>query len=128
MANDRSRAEFWKAFIAGRSRYPAPDRLRAQFAEAEFSGFCDCGCNSFAVKVGGNTPPLAVPGGRYGAVYEADFNLSDGRTLEIVLFADGCGNLAFVEVDCCANSYPVPDTVEAEDEPFHTRASDSLLS
>src|SRR2546423_13621489 len=50
MANGPARAEFWKEFVANRCEYPAPDRLRAQLADAEFYDFCECGCNSFAVK------------------------------------------------------------------------------
>ena len=127
MANGPARAEFWKEFVTSRCNYPAADRLRAQLAAAEFSDFCECGCNSFAVKASGGAPPLVPSGGGYGAIYTADFKLPDARTLEIILFADDGGDLAYIEVDCCANSYPVPDVVEAEDEPFHTWAEEGLL-
>jgi len=30
-------------------------------------------------------------------------------------------------VDCCANSYPVPDVIEVDAQPFHTRRSERLL-
>ena len=127
MANDHARAEFWRDFILARSGYPTPDRLRAQFTQAEFSDFCSCGCNSFAVEVRQGTPPLVRPDKDVGVIYEADFKLADERTLEIILFADGGGDLRYVEVDCCANSEPVPDPIEAGDEPFHTYMSDHLL-
>lgn len=131
MANGPARAEFWKEFIATHCGYPAPDRLRAQLVDAQFSDFCECGCNSFAVKVSSGVPPLAsarknVSTG-HGAIYTADFRLPDEQTLEIVLFANDAGNLVYVEVDCCANSYPVPDDVEVDAEPFHTWAAERLI-
>ena len=126
MPNGPARADFWKEFVVSRCGYPAPKLLRDQLSEAEFSEFCDCGCNSFAVKVGLEVAPLAKRGGGYGAVYTADFKLADERTLEIILFANDEGNLAYIEVDCCANSYPVPEVIEAADEPFHTWAANGL--
>jgi hypothetical protein len=127
MANGPDRAEFWKAFVLERSGYPAPERLRAQLARAEFSDFCDCGCNSFTVKATPGAEPLGPPGKGYGSIYEADFRLSDGRTLELILFGDEAGNLAAIDVSCCANSYPVPDIIDTEETPFATQASRSLL-
>ena len=70
--------------------------------------------------------PLARSGGGYGSVYTADFRLRDGRTLELILFADDAGNLAYIEVDCCANSYPVPEVIDADDQPFQTWATTGL--
>jgi hypothetical protein len=125
-ANGPQRAEFWREFVLERCGYPAADRLRAQFAGAEYADFCACGCNSFAVKGRGEAPPLVPPGGSYGAIFMADFRLADERTLEIILFADERGDLVFVEVNCCSNSYPVPEIVDA-DGPFDTRTSPLLL-
>jgi len=128
MANDLARAEFWKGFVANQCEYPAADRLRAQLADAEFYDFCECGCNSFAVKANKDAPPLVPPhsGPGHRAIYTADFKMADDRTLEIILFADPSGNLDYIEVDCCANSYPVPDLIEVG-QPFHTSASERLL-
>jgi hypothetical protein len=128
MTNGPARAEFWKKFVVSRCGYPAPERLREQLADAEFFDFCDCGCNSFGVKVASGVQPLVRSGGGYGSVYTADFKLRDERTLEIILFADETGNLVFIEVDCCANSYPVPEIIGADEEPFHTWGSEGLLS
>jgi len=131
VANDLARAEFWKEFVASRCDYPNPDRLREQLFGADFADFCYCGCNSFAVKVRTDVEPLSRPLERssdgHGAIYTADFKLTDERTLEIVLFADGAGNLDYIEVDCCANSYPVPDDIEVEGPPFHTWSAKSLI-
>lgn len=128
MANGPGRAEFWKDFVASRCDYPAADRLRAQLADAEFFDFCGCGCNSFAVKIK-EAPPLVPAHGGPGhrAFYAADFKIPNDRTIEIILFADSNGNLDYIEVDCCANSYPIPDLIEVG-EPFHTWAATRLLS
>jgi hypothetical protein len=129
MANGPARAEFWKEFVTTRCMYPSAERLREQLAEAEFSDFCDCGCNSFAVKASESAPPLTHrhdgPGHR--SIYEAEFMMADERTLEIILFANPDGDLDYIEVDCCANSYPVPDMIEADTQPFHTWGSQRLL-
>jgi hypothetical protein len=127
MTNGPARAQFWKEFVVSRCGYPAPDRLRAQLSDAEFSEFCDCGCNSFAVKVPPGVEPLVPTGGGYGAVYTADFRLRNEGTLEIILFAGETGSLVFIEIDCCANSYPVPDTIDVDEEPFRTWAAKRLL-
>ena len=134
MENGAERAEFWKEFILKNARYPAPSRLRSQFDGAKFFDFCRCGCNTFRIE-----PPEGVkqalighaqdlPEGAGASIYEADFELTDGRTIEIILFADRNGHLSEVEVDCCANSYPVPDEIEINGPPFHTRAAKGLFA
>jgi hypothetical protein len=134
MENGEARAEFWRKFILENCQYPAPSRLRRQFEGARFFDFCDCGCNTFRVEpTSSATSPLAsltqdLPEGPGASIYEADFELIDGKTLEIIIFADQDGNLSEVEVDCCANSYPVPHEIEVTGPPFHTRAADGLFA
>ena len=65
--------------------------------------------------------------GCLASLLTADFKLADERTLEIILLADDSGNFAYIEVDCCANSCPVPDVIAADVEPFHTWATARLL-
>lgn len=128
MANTPQRAEWWIDFICTKCRFPAPEKLRAQFSAAELSEFCDCGCNSFKVRLrpGADVPPIAQPGG-YGKVFEADFRFAaDEKTLEVILLADENGNLAYVEIDCCANCFPIPDVVAVAEPPFHVHASQTL--
>ena len=129
MANDFAKAVYWRDFMLSRCRYPAIDRLRAQFANATLQDFCQCGCNSFAVAHPADSlpQPIATPGGG-GAVFEVDFNLSDGKTLEFVLFVSDTGRLNFVEVDCCGNGIPVPDIIEVDAGPFHIHMSKALLT
>lgn len=128
MTNTAERAEFWKEFILTKCDFPAPEKLRSQFAHAELSKFCECGCNSFKVSVHADAtvPVLATPG-PYSAVFEANFHLAEeGKTLEIILFTGEDGNLAYVEIDCCANSYPIPETVIAQEPPYHVYTSRAL--
>lgn len=128
MPNTPQRAEFWKDFICTKSQFPVPEKLRAQFAAAELSEFCNCGCNSFKVQPRGGVPlaPIAKRGG-YGAIYEVNFHLTnEDKTLEIILFAGEDGNLAYVEINCCGNAFPVPETISIEEPPFHVYASDTL--
>ncbi len=115
MANDLAKAEFWRAFILERSEYPAPVRLEAQFEDAVFSDFCPCGCNSFSVSrpASSTAPSLVSPSDRTERfVFEADFPILAGGSLEILLFAGADGRLCYVEIDCNANSDPVPDEIE----------------
>jgi hypothetical protein len=132
MTNTLERAQFWGEFICTRCQFPEPEKLRAQFLCATLSEFCPCGCNSFAVTIPEGMPvaPIATPvTGMKGVrmVFEADFTVgNEMATLEILLFADGDGNLRFIEIDYCANAYPVPNVIEVQ-EPFHVYASERLL-
>jgi hypothetical protein len=134
MENGQERANFWRDFILQNAQYPAPSRLRRQFETARFHDFCNCGCNTFRVTLSDPlVEPLALPRddlpeGAGAAVYEADFTLPDGKTLEIIIFADRDGHLSEIEVDCCANSYPIPDKIEISGPPFHTHAADRLFT
>jgi hypothetical protein len=127
--NNQHSAKIWVEFICGKAGFSNPSKLREQFDSASFSEFCDCGCNSFKVSVDKTTgvKPISEPG-EYGAFFESDFyekgdNQDPPRTLEFVLFSDEEGYLSYVEIDYCANTFPVPESVEVESEPFHIRES-----
>lgn len=135
MANDASKAAFWKEFLCARSEFPAPEKLRAQFSQAEFTEFCQCGCNSFGLKK--SDAAVAVPLARmraYGPVFELNFWLdgpaSEGErgTLEITLFANESGDLKYVEIHHSANAFPVPEQVSVMEPPFHIHASEALMA
>lgn len=126
MANNLKKAEWWKEFILSRCQYPSPEILRAQFDAANLVEFCECGCNSFKVeKRSGETPPALARGGGYGGIFEAAFKVanSEDGTMEIILFAGEDGNLAYVEIDYCTNTFPVPDLFSLEEVPYHVHAS-----
>ncbi len=120
MPNDVKRAKFWIEIICSRCQYPAPEKLRAQFDAAELSDFCDCGCNSFGVKLSNSkVAPICLPSSRYGTYFEASFHTGDsGKDIDIILFSDAAGYLKFVEIDYCANAFPVPDEITLSDQPF----------
>jgi hypothetical protein len=128
MPNTPQRVEFWKEFICSKCQFPAPEKLRAQFAVAQLSEFCDCGCNSFKVQVPASAGVVPIASaGEYSSIFEADFKLAEeDKTLEVILFADEAGNLAYVEIDCCANSYPVPEAIEVG-APYHVHANKLAL-
>lgn len=129
MENTVERARVWADFICTKCQFPAPARLRAQFAHARFSEFCECGCNSFKVEVAetADIEPIAAADG-YGAVFEANFRLSGSeKTLEIILFSGKGGNLEYLEIGCCANSFPVPKDIAVVESPFHVHANAALV-
>ncbi|TPG41942.1 hypothetical protein EAH89_28255 [Roseomonas nepalensis] len=59
--------------------------------------------------------------------FEADFGLTSGDHLEVLLFVDGLGNLNFVEIDVNGNSSPVPDEIDILGSAQHRQLSASLL-
>jgi hypothetical protein len=128
MSNTLARASKWVTFLASRSEFPAGDKLLAAFHAGKVTRLCDCGCNSFDIEVEeGTVMPLAQPGARGGAVFEMEFQTSDEQhTLEFVVLVEANGQLSGIEVDYCANSYPVPDEPVLVEPPYHVRASAAL--
>jgi hypothetical protein len=125
---DSERLKFWIEFIVHNSGFPLPDRLAAQFEAASFSKFCDCGCNSFEVTVvrANKTTPIAKPNDHSEAVFSSSFFLEpSGKSLELILFANETGDLSYVEIDCNANSEPVPKSIQVS-KPYHVHASPGL--
>ena len=59
--------------------------------------------------------------------FEADFDLSPNGSLEILLFADGGGDLSFIEIDLNGNSEPVPDAPDIVGPAYHAHISAGLL-
>jgi hypothetical protein len=124
MSNGPRKAAFWAEFIPAHCQFPDLELLRRHFQHASFTDFWDCGCNNFKVVIPPDVelPPLTEPHSQRGhvAFFESDFQLDDSdRTLEIILFADNRGYLDYVEVDCCANSYPVPDIIRVKERSYH---------
>lgn len=128
MPNGPDQAAYWRDFVIARCGFPNPARLAQQFEGAEFSDFCACGCNSFAVRVRPGTPPLARKAKHGGVVFNADFAIALTGQLEIMLSVDGAGNLDHVDVMYNANSAPVPDAILASADPFHISASKNLIA
>ncbi|MPW22829.1 hypothetical protein GCT13_40045 [Paraburkholderia sp. CNPSo 3157] len=134
MRNDLNRAAHWIAFILERCHFPNRDALAAQFANAEITELCECGCNSFALSIAAPDclPRISMNGHGYGLVFEADFrDLSvpgEPRSLEILLFTDDSGHLSYVEIDYCGNGLPMPGRLDLESTPYRVFKGDTLIS
>jgi hypothetical protein len=126
---DSQRLQFWKAFLVEQSGFPAPERLARQLTVASVTEFCDCGCNSFGTYVPPNAgaPPLCAPMDHAAGIFQSYFLLQpSGKSLELVIHADKLGNLSYVNIDCNANSEPVPDQIQVAGPPYHVYASQGL--
>ncbi|MDY7539769.1 hypothetical protein QN372_01660 [Undibacterium sp. RTI2.1] len=129
MKNTPAAADYWTQFIASRPEFPVGPQLLAQFHAGSIRSLCDCGCNSYEFDPTHepNVPLLATADGRYGCVFEISFQSEDKNgSVELAVFADGQGRLAAIEVDYCANSYPMPQAVKLEEAPYHLRVSQAL--
>ncbi|WP_444902870.1 hypothetical protein ACJJIU_13180 [Microbulbifer sp. CnH-101-E] len=125
--NNEQRARDWINFILERCQFPDAKALKNHLDKAVFSEFCQCGCNSFKVLVPTFTKAIAVPG-KYGVIFEANFNLAEaGKTLEVLIFSGKSGMVEYIEIDCCGNNLPVPEVVEVVGEPFHVSAGSALV-
>ena len=128
--NSAAVARTWVDFLAVRPEIPWGQRLVAAFDVGEITRLCDCGCNSFdlVVPAEASVAPIARAGGS-GAVFDIAFKAQgEGPpdqlgSLELVVFADTRGHFAGVEVDYCANSYPVPAHLVVADAPYHVSTS-----
>lgn len=129
MQTDHDLADFWTDVLQTWCEYPAPRRLASQLGAATITRRCDCGCNSFELTVrdGADPEPLAVPGSG-GMIFEASFELDDGRQLDVLLFCGPAGNLSEIEVQCQGNSEPVPLNPRFDDRPFRVHVSDKVLA
>jgi hypothetical protein len=127
MSNSAAKAEAWTEFLASRPEFPRGERLRAALRAGKITRLCDCGCNSYDVEVPeGRCERIAAPGGS-GAVFEISFSTEGASgSLELIVFVDAHGQLAGVEVDYCANSFPVPDNVQIKEPPYHVEVSRAL--
>ncbi|WP_332778287.1 hypothetical protein [Polaromonas sp.] len=128
MPNTFAHASKWTHFLASRAEFPAGERLLAAFHIGKVTRLCECGCNSFDIEVpDGAVAPLAQPGDSGGSVFELEFRTTEEQgTLEFIVLVGSNGHLAGIEVDYCANSYPVPDEIILMEPPYHVRASASL--
>ncbi len=125
MKNDSASAERWTRFVASRPYVPKADLILAHFLAGKITSLCDCGCNSYelAVPADGALQPLVGEPGRGGCVLSCAFYTSEHeaprRTVEINVHVDAAGLLAGLDVDYCANSFPMPDDPSLVEPPFH---------
>jgi hypothetical protein len=127
MANTPAHAEKWTRFIAARAEFPHGGRLVEAFRAGKITRLCDCGCNSFDIAVpDGAATPLCGPG-KYGSVFQLDFKLRDDEgTLSFCVFVDERGHLEGIDVDYCANSFPMPEAPVVQEPPIDVVVSSAL--
>jgi hypothetical protein len=124
MPNDAATATRWATFLGSRAYLPLGDRLLKHFAAGTITRLCDCGCNSFDIRVpsDADVDPFLSPKQNDGAAliidYRTDERTEPHRTLSFIVFVDARGLLSGIEVDYCANAYPVPDGIEPMEPPF----------
>jgi hypothetical protein len=124
--NSPEKARLWTEFLAARKEIPSGDRLLQHFNAGTISRICDCGCNSYNMKVPMNSglEPLLPPSERGGCVFSMAFNLSDRHeSIELDLFVDAGGYLACVGVACNMNSESVPEKPQVAEPPYHVHAA-----
>ena len=122
MKNTLSLAHAWTEFVAARPEFKCAEALLQQFNAGDITRLCDCGCNSYEFKLhpGANVPSLAPPVERCGCVFELEFQTEEwGKTVSFSLFLDSDGNLSGLDVEYCANSFPMPESPRLSEPPFH---------
>ena len=131
MSNSVAQARRWTEFLARRLEFPAGEALIAQFEAGQIERLCDCGCNSYIFSPSADPaiPLLAHADGKYGSVFEVLFRAgADNATVEFLVFANGNGALAGLDVHYCGNAYPMPEAVVFLEPPIHVRTSPSVVA
>jgi len=115
MANTEEKAAAWVEFLAKSPAVPFRDKLQQHFAASRITRLCDCGCNSFEVRIppGINLEPLCAPSSTAGKFFEVAFESDAEAELAFLFFADHRGYLTGIDVTCGgANHAPVPDQIK----------------
>lgn len=130
MPSSEATAARWTEFIAARPEFPVGRNLLAAFRAGTITSLCDCGCHAFELKVPQDLPSLRIASpGDAGSVFELSFEVTAGGptgakgSLELAVFADKRGQFAGMDVDFCANSYPVPEKMVLAERPYHVHRS-----
>lgn len=130
MPSSEATAARWTEFIAARPEFPVGRNLLAAFRAGTISSLCDCGCHAFELHVPEDLPSLRIAHpGDVGSVFELSFEVTAGGppggkgSLELAVFADRRGHFAGMDVDFCANSYPVPEKMVLAERPYHVHSS-----
>ncbi len=124
--NSPELASQWTEFVAARKEFPRSEELLEHFNAGTFTRICDCGCNSYDLKVEKHDglKPLMPARQRSGCVLSVAFYFADRPgSLEIDIFVDADGYLAGVDVACNANSEPVPEKPQLAEPPYHVHGA-----
>lgn len=115
MTNSAKKAGKWIDFLSSVPEIPFAGSLRAHFDAGEISRLCDCGCNSFDVKISPGialTPLLTPDGKRSAKFFEIAFESDADVEVAFLFFSDARGYLTGIDITCgSANHGAVPDSV-----------------
>ena len=120
--NSAEKARHWTEFLATRKEFPRSEQILEHFNAGTITRICDCGCNSYDLKVPKNSglKPLMPASQRGGCVLSMAFYFANRPgSLEFDVFVDADGYLNGVDVSCNANSGQVPNEPELVEPPFH---------
>ena len=120
--NSPELARKWTIFLGARKDIPNSKDLLEHFNAGTITRICECGCNSYDLKVTkeDGLTPLMPARERGGWVLSLAFHIGDGSgSLEFDVFVDAKGYLAGIDVSCNANSEPVPPESIVIEPPFH---------
>jgi hypothetical protein len=116
-------ARHWTEFLAARKEFPRSEALLEHFNAGTITRICDCGCNSYDLKVrkdSGLKPLLPAHQNGGGCALSMAFYFANrSGSLEFDVFVDADGYLGGVDVSCNANSEPVPEEPKFVEPPFH---------
>jgi hypothetical protein len=119
--NDPELARQWTELLAARKEFPKSAQLLEHFNAVTITRICDCGCNSYDMKVPKDSglKPLMPASQHCGCVFSMAFYFANRPgSLEIDVFVDAHGYLDAVDVSCNANSEPVPEGPQLVEPPY----------
>ncbi len=122
MANTEEHARRWIGFLAARPEIRNASLLLEHFLRGHITRLCDCGCQSFELRTSDTAglKPLVPPTGGGGCVFTMAFYTQEPqKTIEFGVFVDAAGYLQGIDVDYCANSFPMPESPTLAEPPFH---------
>jgi hypothetical protein len=118
--NSASIASKWVNFIASRPEFAAGDALLAQFENGKITSICQCGCNGFEFEPAGSDVPLLTPPSEKGCIaFQLEFFTENNEgSVQIMVYTNGNGSLAGIDVDYCSNAQPMPNEVFLIEPPY----------
>jgi hypothetical protein len=122
MANSEEHARRWVSFLAKRPEIRNAGLLLEHFQRGQITRLCDCGCQSFELHtaVTDGLEPLVASATHAGCVFSMAFHTEEAqKTVEFGIFVDPAGYLQGIDVDYCANSFPMPESPTLLEPPFH---------
>jgi len=99
------------------------------FRAVAFVIACAFAIHEFSPSCQPLVPLLAKPDGKYGAIFEMSFLTTDGTdSIEFVVFANGDGALAGIDVHANSNSSAIPEGVHFQEQSYHVHVSQPIIA